>query len=223
MVSAIARRRPKAEGSPGFLIGDWANEAERRLGKKASYRIIKEEEEAYRFCQHLLHFAGATLMSLQFAEYAAGICCRLLDPKAGAAITQNMFSPDSGSRKRTLGQLNQEMRERQIFIPAFEQRMNAFVKRRNRFAHQSLLEYLPLAQLEHAVRMTGFRDLESSIGTLLREANEITATFFGLFTAIGVTSAERENVKNLEALLDNRGFLDWREQLRKFAAVRRQR
>ena len=69
--------------------------------------------------------------------------------------------------------------------------------------------------------MKGFREYESLIGALLLEADVITAIFFGLLTAIGVTAAERENVKDLENLLDNRGSLEWREQLRKFAAVRR--
>ena len=68
LVSAIARRRSKAEASPAFLIGDWANRVEKDLGRKASYRIIEEEEEAYRFGQQLLHLAGATLMSLQLAD-----------------------------------------------------------------------------------------------------------------------------------------------------------
>src|SRR5690242_11450705 len=46
IVSAIARRRPKSEGDPGFLIGDWANETDRLLGEESSYRIIQEEETA---------------------------------------------------------------------------------------------------------------------------------------------------------------------------------
>jgi hypothetical protein len=221
LVSAIVRRRPKSEDWVNWLIGDWANKVSDQLGEKIPHMIIKEEEEAYKFTQHILGAAGATLLSLQMAEYAVAICCRLLDPSTGTRMSVEVFSPENVSRRRTLGQLNKQINDRKIFLQDFEQRMDAFVKRRNKFAHHLMVEHVHLVHLGHVARMKGLKSLESFLLALLVEANKIASIFFGLITAIGATIAERENVKNLEAFLDDQGADDWRDHLRQFSEVQR--
>ncbi len=71
--------------------------------------------------------------------------------------------------------------------------------------------------IDHDARTKALSHLESFILALLREAHEIHGVFKGLFAAIGVTLAERENVKNFD-----RWFDGWKEDLRKFIEVQRQ-
>src|SRR5262249_45217871 len=115
-VSAINRRKPKSEEGVNWLIGDWANETDNRLGKGAAERIVREEEEVYRHTQHQLRLAGGTLVALQWTELAIGTCLRLLEPEHATVKTEDVLSSEAVKRGRTLGQLNKLLKDRELFV-----------------------------------------------------------------------------------------------------------
>ena len=215
-VSAIRRRSPRSEDWTNWLIGDWANQTDSRLGPGSAERIIREEEFEYNYTQHLWRLAGATLSVLQWTEFAMGICCRLLEPEQMSVTAGDVLSPEVVTRQRTLGQLNRLLKERKLFVDDFEERMDRFVRNRNRFAHQHWLEGAPGNRTDHAARLETLNGRESFMLALLAEAYRVGGVFKGLFAAIGVTIAEQENVKNFDTWLD-----DWKEDMGKFADVQR--
>jgi len=215
-ISALRRRNPKSEDWTDWLIGDWANQTDSRLGQGSAERIIREEELEYHYTQHLWQLSGATLNALQWAELAIGICCRLLEPGQMSVTVGDLLSPEVVTRRQTLGQLNRLLKERKLFVDDFVERMDRFVANRNRFAHQLWVENAPGNRCDHAARLETLHARESFMLTLLPETYRISGVFKGLFAAIGVTMAEQENVKNFDHWLD-----DWKEDLRQFVDVQR--
>jgi hypothetical protein len=215
-VSAIRRRSPKSEDWTNWLIGDWANQADSCLGLGSAERIIREEELEYHYTQHLLRLAGATLATLQWTEFAIGICCRLLEPGETGMKAGDVFSPEVVTRRRTLGQLNRSLKAHRLFVDDFEERLDRFVTNRNRFAHQLWVESPPRNRGDHTERLEMLNVRESFMLALVAEAHRIGGVFKGLFAAIGVTLAERENVKSFDQWLD-----EWKGDLGKFAEVQR--
>jgi hypothetical protein len=214
LVSAIRRRRPKSEDWVNWLVGDWANEVDARLGLGSAERIIKEEEEAYAYTQHLLRLSGATLIALQWTEIAISTCTRLLEPSQTTMKAADVLELEPTRRKRTLGQLNRLLKDREIFVDDFERRMDRFVDHRNRFAHQLWTERALVDVEDPGARSESLRHVESFMLALLREAHDIGGVFKGLFAAIGVTIAERENIETFD-----RWFDDWKKDLDRFAEV----
>ena len=78
-VAAVRRRSSNADWT-NWLVGDWANEAIRRLGEGSELRIIREEEGEFHYTQHLWRLAGVILYSLQLTELSIALCCRCLAP-----------------------------------------------------------------------------------------------------------------------------------------------
>ena len=216
LVGALNRRRPRTEDWVNWLVGDWANAVSRVEGEGVAERIISEEQEAYSFSQHILTLSGATLMALQWTELAVDQCVRLLQDAEGAPPTADVFSVDDTKRRRTLGQLNRVLQNRQLFIDEFEKRMDRFVTQRNRFAHRALVERLPSALAEHEPRMQAFQEIESFLLDLLREARDVGRVFKGLLAAIGLSVATREKIEAVERLV-----ADWKPELDEFLQVKR--
>jgi hypothetical protein len=214
-VAAVRRRSSNADWT-NWLVGDWANETARRLGEGAESRIIREEESEFQYTQHLWRLAGATLYSLQLTELSIGLCCRCLAPDQIELAPDTVFDVNAAVRRKTLGQLSKLLKDRQIFIEAFKQRMDQFVERRNRFTHRLWVEPRPSDGLDHSSRMTILRGHERFILDLLAESHSIGKIFKGLFVAIGVSIAERDHVAMLGRELD-----EWAENLAEFDQVRR--
>lgn len=215
-VSAIKRRSPRSDGWANWLIGAWANQADSRLGQGWAERIIKEEDHAYQYTQHLLRLSGATLTALQWTELAIGICCCLLESEQARVTATDVLSPEAMKRKRMLGQLNRLLKDRKLFVKGFEERMDRFVRNRNRFAHQLWVENVSGDPSDHATRLKMLNGIESFMLGLLTEAYRISSVFNGLFAAIGVTIAERDKVGNLDSWLG-----DWKDDIGKFVEVHR--
>jgi hypothetical protein len=201
-VSSLRRRTPKGEDWTNWLIGDWVNQADTQLGRGAAERIFREEELEHDYTQHLWRLSGATLMALQWAEFAIGICWRLLDPSRASEMAAGAFSSDAVTRKRTLGQLNRLLKERRLFVDDFEQRLDRFVSDRNRFAHHLWVETPPTSGHDHVTRMEILKNREKFILSLVAEAYGIGSVFKGLFATIGVALAERDNVSHFGRWLD---------------------
>jgi hypothetical protein len=217
-VLALRRRSPKGEDWTNWLVGDWMNKADARLGSGAAEKIIREEGLAYQYTQYLWRLSGATLHALQLAEFTMGICCRLLDPKRAGEMAANMFSSNAATRKRTLGQLNKLLKAHRLFVDEFETRLNHFVSDRNRFAHQLWVEIPNGNRSDHAALIEMLKTRESFILSLLAEAYAVGAIFRGLFASIGVALAERDNVANVDHWL---GELQY--DLGQFTQVQRKR
>ncbi|MGZ8452866.1 MAG: hypothetical protein ACXWZE_12320 [Candidatus Binatia bacterium] len=215
-VFALRSRSPKSDDWTNWLVGDWMNETDTRLGPGTAEKIIPEEDLEYHYTQHLWRLSGATLHALQLAEFTMGICCRLFDPKRAGEMTVNMFSPNAATRKRTLAQLNRLLKEHRIFVDEFEARLNRFVSDRNRFAHQLWVESSPGNRSDHAAHIEMLKTRESFILNLLAEAYAIGAILRGLSASIGVALAERDNVATVDCWL---GELQY--DFRQFGEVQR--
>ena len=214
-VAAIRRRSSNADWT-NWLVGDWANETTRRLGEGADVRLIREEEAAFLYTQHLWRVAGATLYSLQLTEMSIGLCCRWLAPEQLELTPGTVFNVDAEVRRKTLGQLNKLLQDREIFIEAFEQRMNRFVEHRNRFAHRMWIDAKRGGSENHNERMTLFQTRERFMLDLLLESDSIAKIFKGLFVAIGVSVADQNQVAEL-----GDEWADWVGHVAEFEGVRR--
>lgn len=214
-VAAIRRRSANADWT-NWLVGDWANEATRRLGEGADWQIIREEETEFLFTQHLWRLTGATLHSLQLTELSIGLCSRFLVPEQMELAPGTVFNVDAEVRRKTLGQFSKLLQGRQIFIEAFEQRMDRFVEHRNRFAHRLWVDANGDRQEDHTSRMAILKSRERFMLDLLAESDSIGKIFKGLFIAIGVSIADQKQV----AALDDE-WADWASHVAEFEGVRR--
>lgn len=214
-VSAIRRRSSNADWT-NWLVGDWGNEAARRLGEGADWQIIREEEAEYHYTQHLWRLAGAVLQSLQLTELTVGFCCRYLAPDRLEITPGTVYDVNKEVRRKTLGQLNLLLKERRVFIEAFEERMDTFVEHRNRFAHRLWVDGNEKGPQEHVQHMDMLKGREQFMLDLLVESDSIGKIFKGLFSAIGVTIADQEKVATM-----GDQWTEWAVNLSDFDQVRR--
>jgi hypothetical protein len=214
-VAAVRRRSSNADWT-NWLVGDWGNETTRRLGEGSDWRIIREEETEFHYTQHLWRLAGATLYSLQLTELSIGLCCRFLAPDQTELAPGTVFNVDAAARRKTLGQLSKLLKDRQIFIEAFEQRMYDFVEHRNRFTHRLWIDGNRDDGRDHRGRLTVLKSRERFMLDLLVESDSIGKIFKGLFISIGVSIAEQDQV----AVLGHE-WAEWAGHLAEFEQVRR--
>jgi hypothetical protein len=128
----------------------------------------------------------------------------------------SVFNVDAEVRRKTLGQLSKLLQGREIFIEAFEQRMDRFVEHRNRFTHRMWVDAKRDRQQDHSDRMTTLKTHERFILDLLLESDSIGNVFRGLFVAIGVSIADQNQVTKL-----GDEWAEWAGHVAEFEEIRR--
>ncbi len=214
-VAAIRRRSLNADWTD-WLVGDWANETTRRLGEGVDWQIIHDEETEFSYTRHLWQVTGATLCSLQLTELAVGLCCRFLAPEQLELTPNTVFDVNAEVRRKTLGQLSKLLQDREIFIEAFEQRMDRFVEHRNRFAHRLWVDAARKKSEDHSDRMAILKARERFVLDLLLESDSIGKIFKGLLLAIGASVADQDHIVEL-----GDAFADYVSHVAEFEGVRR--
>ena len=208
----------------GFAIGDWANQADEWFGEGKGVEWMMGLQKQKRFRNWVLELTGATTISLQFLEHLIKNCCALLGVEVGKGRKkriikiEDLLSQNAKLRRATLGDLKDALKEKGGFVPDFENRLDAFAQKRNRFIHSYWVDTGLAGNWTDPPSADVLNQVAKFTMEILKEAFELQRVFQGLLFAWGKEVSEAHTSDELLG-----AFLQFQPDLDSFLSVWKKR
>lgn len=141
------------------------------------------------------------IISAQYLERVLNAICLVLKTKGLRFNIDDFMSGDSKKTRQTLGMIQRQLNETELFKPSFIERLSQFTQRRNRVVHGLFADTF-LSQDEISIECHKALKYVEECEWIAKEASDLVEVSFGIYHALGnILLADHPDTNQLTELV----------------------